>query len=171
VNRADKIAEITKREALAAAWKKSATELRDEVQAEALAEFERDGTAPSWTIRDVGRATLPLSNESVVISDIDALLKWVQDRHPENVETVAQIRPAYVTWLIQYAQRHADGVVLDPNTDEVIPGLAIRAGNVPGTLAIVPERGIKGMLAAWAAEQVDRALVAEHGQAVSDVAA
>ncbi|HWB34931.1 MAG TPA: hypothetical protein VHA75_02800 [Rugosimonospora sp.] len=167
LTRADKIAEITKREALAAAFRKSAASLREELQAEALAEFETNGTAASWTIRDVGRATLPLSQQAVVIADPDALAKWTKDRHPEHLETVEQVRSAYQTYLLQNAQPHPDGVVLDPITDEVIPGLAVRAGNVPGTLTIVPERGVKAVLAGWAEREVARLLAAENGP-VSD---
>jgi hypothetical protein len=150
VNRQDRVKEIARREALASAWVKSAKELRAEVEAEALAEYEENGNGVTWTMRDLGKVTLPLSTEAPVISDVEALTKWAKIRHPENVETVEQVRAAFQTWLLQNAEIVADGVVMDPETGEVIPGMAVREGGKPKALTITVERPVKELLANYA---------------------
>ncbi|HWB36856.1 MAG TPA: hypothetical protein VHA75_12600 [Rugosimonospora sp.] len=166
LTRSDKVAEITKREALADAYKRSAAVLREALQAEAIAELDREGTAPSWTIRDLGKAVLPVSVEKPYIADTDALVKWVKERHPEHVETREDVRAAFQTWLLQYAQP-ADDVVVDPESGEIIPGMAVRQGNLPGTLTITPDKAVKAQLREWAEREVARLLAAENGP-VSD---
>jgi hypothetical protein len=170
MNRADKAREAARRDALASAWAASAKTLRGELEAEALAEFEEDGTGVSWTVRDLGRVTLPLSQEAPVIADIDALVKWVKERHPEHLETIEQVRAAFQTWLLQNVQITTDGDVIDPGTGEIVPGMAVREGNRPKSLSITVEPATKRLLAQYATAEVERLLVAEHGQ-VSDAAA
>lgn len=163
MNRADKVKEAARREALGAAWIAKGKELRVEVEADALAEYEREGNGVTWTFRDLGRVTLPLTTEAPVIADIDALLKWVKERHPENVETVEQVRAAFQKWLLENAQITEDGTVIDPETAEVIPGMGVREGGKPKALTITVDRPVKELLANYAAAEVERALVAEYG--------
>lgn len=68
MNRTDLTKEIARREALASAWSASAKELRAELELAARREFEENGTGVTWTMRDLGRVTLPLTTEAPVIA-------------------------------------------------------------------------------------------------------
>lgn len=160
MNRTDLTKEIARREALASAWSASAKELRTELELAARREFEENGTGVTWTMRDLGRVTLPLSTEAPVIADIDALVKWCKERHPENVETVEQVRAAYQTWLL--GNGVCDGeFVVHPETGEVIPGLAVREGGKPKTLTVTVDREVKALYAKYASAVVAEELAAE----------
>jgi len=86
MNPSDVTKEIARREALAAAWAETAKELRAQLDEKARAEYEANGgSGITWKWRDLGRVTLPLTEEAPYIADIDALLKWVKQRHPEHI--------------------------------------------------------------------------------------
>lgn len=160
MNRTDLTKEIARREALASAWSASAKELRTELELAARREFEDNGTGVTWTMRDLGRVTLPLSTEAPVIADIDALLKWCKERHPDNVQTVEQVRVAYQTWLLGNVVCD-NGVAVHPETGEIIPGLAVREGGKPKTLTITFDRSVKDVYASYAAAVVAEEIAAE----------
>lgn len=162
MNRAELAKEVARREALAVAWTDSAKELRADLHRRALAEFEQEGTGVSWTIRDLGKVILPLSTEAPVISDLDALLKWVKERHPEHVETIEQVRAAFQTWLLQNVEITETGDVVSPD-GEIVPGMAVREGNKPKSLTITVETPVKRLFATYAKQEVQRQLVAEFG--------
>lgn len=164
MNRQDKVKEIARQEAIAAAWKENAARLRAEVEAEAKEEFEANGNGITWNFRDLGKVTMPLSTEAPVVADIDALLKWCKERHPENVETVEQVRAAYQTWLLGNAKCDGD-LVVHPGTGEVIPGMAVRQGGQPKALTITVDRDVKALYANYAKQAVADQLAAEYGAA------
>jgi hypothetical protein len=163
LNRTDLIREMARREAMAAAWAKSAKEIRARVEADARAEFEANGNGVTWTMRDLGKVILPLSVEAPTVADADVLLKWVAKRHPEQVETVLQVRPAFQTWLLKNVQIGEGAVVIDPETGEVVPGLGVREGGRPGALTLRVDAPVKQLLANYAEQEVTRALAAEYG--------
>jgi hypothetical protein len=163
LSRAEKVQEIARREAFAAAYVNAAKELRAEVEADARKEWEENGNGVTWTIRDVGKVCLPLSKEAPVISDIEALLGWTKQRHPEQVQVVEQVRAAYQTFLIQNGVCVGD-VVMDPDgTGEAIPGMAVRAGGQPKALSITVERPVKELLADYATTEVAAQIAALFG--------
>jgi hypothetical protein len=164
MNRFERAKEIARREALGAAWAASAKTLRQELADEAVAEFEANGNGVTWTMRDLGRVTLPLSEEAAYVANIDDLLKWVRVRHPEHVETVEQVRPAFQSWLLGNAQIAEGGAVVDPETGEVISGMAVREGGRPKALTITIARDAKALLASYAEREVAEALRAEFGE-------
>ncbi len=172
MNRYDKAREIARREAIAAEWNASAKVLRDEMDADARREWQENGSGTTWTFKDLGRVTLPLSNETPYVSDIAALLKWCKERFPQHVEQVEQVISSFQAWLLKNGVCDAEaGVVLHPKTEEVIPGLGVREGNQPGSLTVVVDPAAKALYRNYARQVVAEALAAEYGEAVRDVAA
>lgn len=146
MNRTDRVREVLRLEGLAAAAVARAGAHRAELDREAREELAREGTAPSWRLPDIGTVALPISKEAPVISDVGALLKWVEVRHPSEVETVRQVRVAFQAALLKRVD--CDGeVVLDPETGEVIPGMTVRPGGMPKTLTITASRDVKDAFA------------------------
>jgi hypothetical protein len=167
MNRAELAKEVARREALGAAWNASAKELREELDRQARAEHAEQGTGVTWTIRDLGKVTLPVSTEAPIVSDIDALLKWVRQRHPEHVETVEQVQAAFQTWLLQNVEITEDSKVVSPD-GEIVPGMAVREGNRPKSLTITIDAPVKKLFASYAQQEVERQLVAEYGPATQE---
>lgn len=167
MNRFDRAREIARREALAAAWSDSARTLRNELDTEAREEYAANGNGITWTWRDFGQVTLPLSNEAIVVTDIDVLKKWVKEHHPEQIRTVEEVWPAFQTHLIKNGVITAEGVK-DPATGDVVPGLGVRPGGVPRALTVTVDKDAKQLYANYAAQEVARALAAEYGQQDGD---
>lgn len=124
-------------EALAAAAKSAAADHRAELNAEAAAELEREGTAPTWRLADLGTVTLPVSKETAYVAAPQAFIEWCMQRYPSEVETVVQLRPAFQAALLQRLHLEGDSAV-DPATGEEVPGLAVRPGGTPKSLSIRP---------------------------------
>jgi hypothetical protein len=158
MNRFELIRRTLMWEQVAAAARARASGIREQLTADARAEFVEQGTAPTWRLPDIGTVTLPVSKESVYVADEAALLEWVRYHHPSEVETVERIRPAFLT-AIQHSQ-HVDGVVHD-GEGWVIPGLAVRPGGSAGSLSFRPTPMAKSVAAAGAErlmESVERAI-------------
>lgn len=170
MNRFDRAREIARREALAAAWADSAKTLRSELDQEARAEYAANENGVTWTWRDFGQVVLPLSNEAVVVQDIDLLKAWVKEHHPEQIRVVEEVWSTFQTHLLKNGVVTADGVK-DPATGEVIPGLGVRPGGVPKSLTITVEKTAKELYAAYAAQEVARALADEYGEQTGEAAA
>lgn len=136
MNRSDRLQQILRLEALAAAAKTAAADHRAELGAEAAAEFEREGQAPTWR-DELGTITLPVSKQAAYVSDARAFVEWCTLRYPSEVETIAQLRPAFQAALL--ARLHLEGSsAVDPATGEEVPGLAVRPGGIPKSLSIRP---------------------------------
>jgi hypothetical protein len=161
---ADLAKEIARREAMGTAWTDSARPLREALHAKARKVYEDEDSGVTWTLRDLGKVILPLSTEAPQISDIAALLKWCKERHPEHVETVEQVSSAFQSFLLKTCEITAEGVVIDPETAEVVPGMSVREGGKPKSLSITIDREPKALLAHWATGEVGRQLVAEYGE-------
>jgi hypothetical protein len=137
VNRSDRLQQIMRLEALAAAAKTAAADHRAELNAEAAAEFEQEGTAPTWRLSDLGTITLPVSKETAYVAAPQAFVDWCMLRYPSEVETIAQVRPAFQAAL--FARLHLEGEsAVDTATGEEVPGLAVRPGGIPKSLSIRP---------------------------------
>lgn len=160
MNRTDRIQEVLRLEGLADAAKRRAAEHRAALDAEARAELEQHGTAPSWRLADIGTVTLPVTKEAPVIADIEALTRWCLDRYPSEVETVHQIRASFQAALLGRLMCDGD-VVVDPATGEIVPGMAVRAGGMPQSLSIRPSRPARAAAAAAGAALLDSMLLAE----------
>jgi hypothetical protein len=147
MNRSDRFQEVMRLEGLAAAARAAAAEHRIALNAEATAEYEREGMAPTWRWPDIGTVILPVSKEAPTVQDAAALVAWCRERYPSEVETLAQIRPAFQAALMKRAVVDGQAVV-DPVTGEVMPGLGVRPGGVPKALAIRPTPEAEALFAA-----------------------
>ena len=107
-------------------------ELRSALDADARAELVEHGTAPTWRL-DIGTWTLPVSKETAYVADEAALLAWVKERNPTEVETTERIRPAFLTALLGWLDIITDEAIV-PDTGEVVPGVGVRPGGQPQAL-------------------------------------
>lgn len=137
MNRADLTRGVLLYEQLAAAAKAKAAGYREELSAAALRELEDEGVAPSWKLPTIARVVLPVTEAAIVVTDRDALTKWVAERYPEQVHQITLIRPAYEAGLTKRLGVE-DGQVFDPASGEIVPGVELRAGGQPKTLTITP---------------------------------
>jgi hypothetical protein len=157
VNRSDRLQEVLRLEGIATAARTRAADHRAALNAEACAEFEQHGTAPTWRLADLGTIILPVSKETPAVRDPAALVEWCRDRHPTEVETLAQIRPAFQHALLKRAQPDGD-VVVDPVTGEIIPGLCVRPGGIPKALTIRPTPEAEAVYATFGHRLLDEML-------------
>jgi hypothetical protein len=167
MSRADMVKNILVLEEFAAEAKKLAAAQRLLLDEQARTELTEQGTAATWRLADIATVVLPLSKQKIVVSDEAALLKWVTHQHPEEVEkvTTTRVRPSYVT-VLTGSMKVADDVVVDPDTGEIVPGLAVVKGGVPGTLRITAEPGVKAVVGAAVAEMLGTAHEAIAGPVV-----
>jgi hypothetical protein len=143
VNRHQMITRTLMLESVAANARARAAVLRAELAEAARAELEREGTAPTWRLPDIGTVTLPVSTERVYVADEAALLAWVKahasEGDPDDVlETIERVKPSYLAELLTLVEI-VDGRVID-DLGTVVPGLAIRPGGVPQALSFRPSR-------------------------------
>lgn len=144
MSRADRVSEVLRLEGLAAAANARAAAYREQLQTEAVNELRREGAAPTWRIGDVGTITLPTSTEGVVVTDAAALLAWCKERYPTEVETVEQVRASFQKALLGRLLR-SDGLAVDGETGEVVPGLTVRPAGQPKTIQFRIENDTKSL--------------------------
>lgn len=157
MNRSERLTQIMRLEALAAAAKTAAADHRAELGAEAAAEFEREGTAPTWRLSDLGTVTLPVSKQAAYVADPKAFIEWCALRYPSEVETIAQLRPAFQAALL--ARLHLEGTsAVDPTTGEEVPGLAVRPGGIAKSLSIRPSPEAGAVFAEFGRQTLERLL-------------
>lgn len=166
-SRAETVKAILVLEAFADEARRLAGEHRTRLGEEAISELGEQGTAPTWRIADIARVTLPVSKQRIDVSDLDSLRGWVEARHPEEVETITttRVRPEFVNALLAYLVP-VDDVVIDPETGEIVPGLRVRPGGLPGTLTITAERKVKVLAAVTARDMLGTAQAALVGPIV-----
>jgi hypothetical protein len=137
VNRLEATQNVLKLEAAAAQLRERAKAIRLEMDADAQQEFKEQGAAPTWRLKDLGTWSLPVSRDSVAVTDPDAFLDWLAERYPTEVEQIRRPRKAFFDVLTQFlAQEGAD--VVHRTTGEMVPGLEIRPGGRPLTLRFKP---------------------------------
>jgi len=153
MNRFEMIRRTLMWESVAAAARAKAAKLRDDLTADAQAEYAEQGTAPTWRLPDIGTVTLPVSKETVYVADEAALLDWVKASNPDEVEVSYRVRPAFLASLLETTVPH-DGAVIDPE-GTVVPGLAVREGGRPGSLAFRPSSAAKAVAQAGAQQLVE----------------
>lgn len=156
MNRQELITRTLLLETVAAEAKARAGKLRDQLAADARAELEEQGTAPTWRLPDIGTVTLPVSTERVYVSDEQALLEWCKafPGDPADViETIERVKPSYLADLLTLVEI-VDGRVID-DLGTVVPGLAVRPGGVPQPLSFRPSRDAQAVARAGAEKLVD----------------
>lgn len=150
MNRADVIRQVFLWDQVAAQAKARAAQFRAMLQADANAEFEEQGTAPTWRLPDIAQVVLPVSKTSAVVRDEEALAKWVNLHRPDEVSL--RVRPSYVEALRKGAR--IDGDVVFDRDGTVIPGMGVSKGGIPKSVSLTPEADAKAV----AAEAADRVL-------------
>ncbi|HEY9415038.1 MAG TPA: hypothetical protein VIQ30_09795, partial [Pseudonocardia sp.] len=155
VNRFEKIRQVLLWEQVAAAARAKAAAHRDELTQDAQAEYAEQGTAPTWRLPDIGTVSLPVSKESIHVTDEAALVEWAKRDWPGEVVTVEKIRPAFLRVLLESVAVAAGEVAVDSGSGEIIPGLAVRAGGTPLGLSFRPSTAAKEVAAAGAAHLVE----------------
>lgn len=155
MNRADLTKGILLYDQLAVAAKDKSAALRADLTAQAAAEYETQGMAPSWKLPDVGRVVLPTTEAAPVVADEAALLKWVAHRYPGEIEEILRIRPAFAAALLKALEVDGDMVVY-PETGEIVPGVTVRPGGVARSLTITPTAEAKGVARAYADSLLER---------------
>jgi hypothetical protein len=139
MNRRERIEQVLRLQALASAALRQAGVFRRALDEEATRELVEQGTAPSWKLPGLGSVVLPVSKEAAFVADPQALAWWVAVEYPDEVQEVTQVRERFVKALLGRGQRRADGSVTDPKTGQVIPGLKVRPGGVPGAIRITED--------------------------------
>lgn len=117
----------------------------------ALTDLSETTGAKSVTVTldgaDIATVTLGGGSPRASVTNDAALLEWVAERHPAEVETLRRVRPAFLTRLLAEATRA--GVPYDA-TGEELPGVAVRSSEpYPGTR--FKPGGREAVAAAWAA--------------------
>ena len=135
MNRAEMTVNVLKLEAAARQLTERAKALRNDLDADARAELEEQGTAPTWRLNDIGTWSLPVSKEAPVVEDPPAFVEWVKGRWPSEVVEV--VNPPFQRALLARLSPVGEGVV-DERTGELVPGLGVRPGGVPKTLTFRP---------------------------------
>lgn len=131
MNRAEATRQVLLLEAAAAQIQAKAQKLRDDMNADAVAEFKEQGTAATWRLQDIGTWSQPVSQTGPTVSDPTLFAAWVKARWPSEVYEV--VNSAFQKALL--ARLRVDGeCVVDPRTGEVAPGLSVRQGGTPLTL-------------------------------------
>jgi hypothetical protein len=152
MNRQDTVKAIIWLDQLMAQAKVERQKLAGDLAADARAEFEEQGTAPTWRIPDIATVAASVSHETVTVSDHVRFQRWVAKRYPTEIEEVLVVRPAWLGDFLKRCQTN-DLDAVDPDTGEIVPGLTVLPG---GSFAGVSIR------ATGAAKEVFGAL-ANHG--------
>jgi hypothetical protein len=128
VNRSAVTQAVVWLDAIAAKAKAERDRLREQLDADAYAEFREQGTAPTWRIPDVATVSASVSKQSVSVADEVAFAEWVTERYPDAVETVTRVRDS---WRQAFLDRHVEVAgedMADTATGEVVPGVKVRPG-------------------------------------------
>lgn len=161
---ADDARTILMLEAFADEAKRLAGERRAALNERARKQLQDDGIAPSWHLPEVAKITLGVTKTAPFVADESKLLDWVHAKHPGQLEEIVRVRGAFLAQLL--AKVVVDGdVVADPETGEIVPGIGVRRGGLPGNLSIKAEPGIKPAMA----EMVTAMLATAHPAIVGPV--
>lgn len=155
MNRAEVIRQILLWERVAEQATARAGRFRAMLQAEANAEYEEQGTAPSWRLPEIAAVVLPVSRTAAVVRDEQALAAWVRLHRPGEV--AMRVNPAYVAALRKGAR--IEGDVVTDKDGTVIPGMEVVQGGAPMSVSLTPEPEAKAV-----AEEA-------AGQVIAEVAA
>lgn len=161
MNRAEATRQVLKVEAARDQLDKLAKSLRSGLDAEARAELEQQGTAPTWRLKDIGTWSLPVTRESVAVTDPDAFLDWLAKEYPTEIEHIRRPRKAFFEVLTQFLVQDGEDVV-HTSTGAIVPGVEIRAGGQPLTLRFKPS-GDAAAVADQLAEQLVKQIAAGLG--------
>lgn len=156
MNRTEVVTRIVFYDQVAAKAKEAAQALRETLALDARAEFEEQGTAPTWRIPDVATVATAVTHESAALVNERAFVAWVAQRFPTEVETIQRARPAWMAPYLSTLVASGEDAV-DPATGEVVPGIAMRPGGNFAGVSIRPTaqgKAVIGAVAGAAFEQI-----------------
>lgn len=153
---------------LAAHAKAERAKLAAQLSADARAEFEEQGTAPTWRIPDVATVAASVSHESAYVCDEKTFTEWVSKRYATEVETVTRVRPAFQTGLLSGLR--SEGEMAFMPDGEVVPGVMVRPGGEFAGVSIRATAAAKEVFGALADAGLKR-LALDAGPAVPVVLA
>lgn len=168
MNRTQVVQSVLWLEQLAEVATAEAAKLREDLIAEARAEYAEQGTANQWRVPDVATVSTSVTRAKVQVQDERKLLQWAKLRHPEAVETVEVLDPRWTTALLGEVEV-VDGVVC-AGDGEVVPGLGYRPGGRVSGISIRASTAAKEVFATLASQGLRR-LALEAGPAVPVVLA
>lgn len=90
----------------------------------------------------VGLVAMTVGTSRIMVTDEAALIDWCDEFHPDEVEVITRVRPAYMANGLTMI----DDAVID-GQGNIVPGVAIATGS--GHLTVVPAKGKGDLL--WSA--------------------
>jgi hypothetical protein len=166
VNRTELVTRIVFFDQIAARAKEAAQALRNDLTADARAEFEEQGTAPTWRIPEVATVATAVTHEAPGLADEAAFVAWVRERYPTEVETVHRARPAWMAPFLASLAASGDDAV-DTSTGEVVPGITMRPGGNFAGVSIRPTAQGKAIIGAVAGAALEK--VTASGFAIAEL--
>ena len=135
MNRADLIRTM-------AAARRVADVAKDMLTRDAAADYEEQGTAPTWNSKEF-RVTSAVKQGGPVVMDDKALLAYVEKNYPTEVQTVKQINPVFLKVLLDNAAKLGDPVDKDGT---VLPGVEWREGGEFSHISVTLKEPLKAEL-------------------------
>lgn len=128
------------------AAKKVAATTQEMLNDRAAREFAEEGVAPSWKSADFN-AVANMVQGGPVIDDAAVLQAWVAVAHPEEIETITRVRPAFVAALLNRAKTFGDELHVPMEGDgTIIPGLGWREGGEFSHISVTAKAPLKARL-------------------------
>jgi hypothetical protein len=134
VNRAEATRQVLLIEAARDQLDARAKVLREGLNADAVAEYEEQGSAQTWRF-DIGTWSQGISKDAPVIEDARSWVGWVKKRYPAEVLEV--VNPSFQKVVLSRLVSVGEEV-LEPTTGEIVPGLGVRPGGRPLSLRFKP---------------------------------
>lgn len=106
------------------------------LRASASADFDVPGVREVAVVGNepIGHVQLNKGSQTWSVTDLPALLAWVEANRPGEVVTTRVVRSSFITAVLERAK--ADGAAVDRASGEAIPGIGVR--NSPPTLSVKP---------------------------------
>lgn len=162
MNRKEKIRQALIWDATARMAYARAARWREQLGAEANAEYKREETAPTWRHADLATVTLPVSQEAAYVADQRKWLEWVRANYPDKVETIERVNPKFEGELLSTYVIDAEAGVVHDGEGVVVDGLGVRQGGTPLTLTFTPARQAKQALGEAAEKVLELVAVSLH---------
>lgn len=173
MNRSEVVRAVVWLDQVAEMAKVRSKEFRDQLAADARAEYAEQGTASTWRMPDLATVVMSVSSERTEVTNDVAFLDWVCARYPDKVETVSRVHVGWMERFLKEARIHVDGermYATDPETGEIVPGVSVRPGGVPLGVSVRVTAAAKEVFSKLATHGLQR-LALEAGPAVPTVLA
>ena len=143
------------------AHKAAAAAFRSQLEADARAEYEEHGTAPTWRV-PFSTVSAAIEHDGVEVVDETKVIAYLQRKHPGEVKTVVVVRnPTWLGNLLAEAAERGVAVAVDEKDriidedGEEIPGVALRPGGTFKSISVTPTDAMRRELASMARRYAD----------------